>query len=447
MKKGFIAILLICSFFAFAETGYNHIEWYTPQEQVVNSLSLELPLKKWEEYTKLLPMSEMEAKFGYTTTKNILGENVTVSYHFGITNNISKLKDISDANSNCLLGVSYIMSNEKAMTLLDTYKNLVSRVFVKYAEETLTKNCGIDQLVLSANNTKAYNFYLDISESLKKMYLFLFSEYYEDGTENVVDFFQYSEKRVSTSGIFSIYGYNDDTKVYVYEDFIKGKTIFVYVPLKQEYSDLKKTGYDNTPWYTEENKVDGAKILSPVAIQKVSGLDDLFSDIKIMNSITTNILNQIPIYYIFTNDDYFLPETKRGDKYRLCGVSCIFSRKDFNKLNIGFAQFVNKYTQCNSNYWETVKNKFNKIDYKELNDLSVDMLIQRILLVHSIAVERCDEKYKKYNLELAELKPEKSTLEQFGTIYVYNYNKDTRMYIYDNIIKNKIIVIYVPRKN
>ena len=33
-----------------------------------------------------------------------------------------------------------------------------------------------------------------------------------------------------------------------------------------------------------------------------------------------------------------------------------------------------------------------------------------------------------------------------GSLYIFDYNKDTRMYVFDNIIKDKAVVVYVPHE-
>ena len=46
----------------------------------------------------------------------------------------------------------------------------------------------------------------------------------------------------------------------------------------------------------------------------------------------------------------------------------------------------------------------------------------------------------------AALAPDLDSTEKYGTLYIYDYNDDTRVYIYDNIIKDKAVVVYVPHE-
>ena len=216
MKKIFVVALLIFNFVIFAETGYTGTEWYTPKNIVIKSLLLS-------------PVGNGDNAFIYIKEKNILNERTVVCYYFSAPDDLSKAEDFSIDELFQLTGIGYLIPKEKTELLLKKYNIQVSKLFIKNMKKNL--NTLVNKVIIEDKENKINIDKLD----LQKAFLCYVSLGFEkDGIASDEDF-QIVEKPDANTGTIYIYDYNDDTRVYIYENVIEDKTFVVYVPHEQDY--------------------------------------------------------------------------------------------------------------------------------------------------------------------------------------------------------------------
>ena len=220
MKKIFsLFFVIVFSFIVHAETGYSNVEWYTETYNVVNSLKLYSPYDAKSHIAPLMKYPYLE----YLREKNILGTRTDISYYFGFPQNLSRVKDLRfDGSKRWLIGIVYILSKEKTSTLLDKYNNQVAKIFIKNGEKELEDMVGADFLDLVSIGLKKDDFNT-VHSSLIKMKLLRISINYEEYGLKSDDDFHFLEKSNATTSTLYIYDYNDDTRVYIYDNIIKDK--------------------------------------------------------------------------------------------------------------------------------------------------------------------------------------------------------------------------------
>ncbi len=190
MKKTITTLLITFLFLGlFAETGYNKHQWFSNKEELLLPFRIEPGEDKlWEE-------TEAERKV-------ILGTEKNVYYHF---------------IDNGLYAVSYFIRAEKTDLLRKKLTAPVYEIKSKSIPMVYILNDipeGIKDEDLYLNNrmaTSAFNFELTGYDQLKALEV-------ENGESTI-----------------SIYDYNDDTRLYVFENFIKGATFVVYTYHEQDY--------------------------------------------------------------------------------------------------------------------------------------------------------------------------------------------------------------------
>ena len=208
------------------------------------------------------------------------------------------------------------------------------------------------------------------------------------------------------------------------------------------FSAFSETGYNNIEWYTEENMV--CKQIDLYAafdesMEKTLDLNNSGVDVKV--AVKTILGERSLVNYFFTNIGYQLPKNKRDEKYKLVAISYIVPKEKTNVILKRFPiqKLVNKYIKCRSDFLDFIKNEyFNKIDFVNLKTNTANSLITSAVSTTTISFEK--------DGQANELLPEENSTEKDGTLYIYDYNDDTRVYIYDNIIKDKAVVVYVPHE-
>lgn len=185
MKKIFIILLMLSCFAgAFAETGYNGNQWWSKRQLVKNNLLYLI--------TPIIPKDDSAECYEYIEieSKNMLGVKTSVYYHFF---------------DETLSAVSYSLPTEKTKEIKSKFKNKVQELEIELKTEDNTdieQNCELENYVFNAMITG------DI-------------EYFKN--------FKGKGARLS------IYDYNDDTRVYIFENTTEGKTFVVYTYHEQDF--------------------------------------------------------------------------------------------------------------------------------------------------------------------------------------------------------------------
>ncbi len=191
MKKTlFIILLLSCFAGAFAETGYANNQWGDTYLEVLNKTSA-------IEYN-----SDTHFK-----RKVMVGVETNVFYHF----------DNED-----FIGVSYSLPKEKT----EEIKSKFSKIITSQKTQTIPKKKFIETIKKDVNLLEKYN--TDNISFISDKYAFLQARKIETvGTSQYID--------NNGTGNLYIYDYNDDTRVYIFENFVEGITFVVYTYHEQDY--------------------------------------------------------------------------------------------------------------------------------------------------------------------------------------------------------------------
>lgn len=183
MKKLITTLLILfLSLGLFAETGYAGIPW--------KSLKEEFDYKEIDEATLVI-------------NKSMLGKNTNVYYHFGY---------------GYLCGVSYSLPKEKSKELRSKYKRLIKE----------DKNIlGITQeefeSVLIKGGVKKDN----LEPATIKLVFMVCAGIQTNGNTDKLP-------KDGDAKLY-VYDYNDDTRVYILEDYIEGQIFVNYLYHEQDY--------------------------------------------------------------------------------------------------------------------------------------------------------------------------------------------------------------------
>jgi hypothetical protein len=200
MKKQIIALLFfICTAAGLAaETGYRGHEWY--------SLSSAFPRTGREKIEQPGWMKTI------IYTKEILGEPTCLFFGFSF--------DYEE-----LINAGYIISEGKTTEL----KNQLKGKKKKEVKINLGDFSNLDKQIEEAKRTDEE--YASYGEKEEKHFYFdqfswLVQMLEEYGTADIED---------NPNAVLTIYDYNNDTRLYLFERAIKGKIVVVYVPHEQDY--------------------------------------------------------------------------------------------------------------------------------------------------------------------------------------------------------------------
>ncbi len=187
MKKIFIILLMLSCFAgAFAETGYANTAWGTP--------------KKYVDLTE-------ETDSIKSKSKTIQGVKTTLYYQF-----------VNDR----LAGVCYSIPAEKTEQLKQNYYNLVA----KFKAHSTSQKEWIK--MLQEDSTTKEKLTAKSKDLMTSKILFLSAwDIENNGYDQLKD--------VEGKGNFYIYDYNNDTRVYIFENTIEGITFVVYTYHEQDF--------------------------------------------------------------------------------------------------------------------------------------------------------------------------------------------------------------------
>lgn len=191
MKKILSLFILFLSVGLFAETGYAGVEWGTKKEQLKDFFIEHDNSELWD---------NIEVR-----EKQILNEKTKVYYHF----------------NKGLVGVSYAIPDNRTSVILKKYSDLVDTLFSISVPVEEFKNDLKNKLDLENINN------LNLA-----MNLTIFTAVTRQETTSEIFF---TKPLYGENGFVYIFNYNDDTNVYVIQNFFKGYTFVVYVVREQDY--------------------------------------------------------------------------------------------------------------------------------------------------------------------------------------------------------------------
>ena len=199
MKRFLILLLFVFLLFGlYAETGYDGKQWRTKKGE----LSF---------YNKVTPDESQIWVVTEAETRPILGEDTRVYYHYfgNELENISYTipKEKTDLLKEKLEKRSICFDEQNLITITDEYSL------------QLLKTLGIEETNIELGQNFLISYFVTLCEHSNNHYYtwYIFSD--------------------EGSGKFSFYYYNDDTVVYIYENFIKDKTIVVFSYHKEYEQD------------------------------------------------------------------------------------------------------------------------------------------------------------------------------------------------------------------
>lgn len=235
MKKCFVLMLLtLCTFCVFGETGYRGIEWYSNADEIIKKVLISK--------NRLLSDEEnifIENEFGkleFVASTPILGRVIQVCYYLG--HNGWKYRqthgNIDDIfiEYGALESVCYIIERERTTELFQKLgKGTRSYPITK------TKGDISDLFPKEQELKKLKSFSKDAVDSITRMFFIQFSRAYETDGEEVFSNIDFITRTATPNapGTLYIYDYNDDTRLYIYDNVITGKAVVVYVPHEQDY--------------------------------------------------------------------------------------------------------------------------------------------------------------------------------------------------------------------
>ena len=202
MKKTIAIFFLCCSLSLFAETGYRGYKWY--------SNIWDFPASGQIEEAK-------EVGIGYNAPlvyeKKIMDEQTFLFYDF-------------DTRTMELQAAGYLIPKNKTTELKTKIKEQKREEF-KIALNEIISEYEIDEQ--------------DIVE-YGEMLIKILAEYSTiSECENIAKYMEIEREELEqhkdekATGTITIYDYNDDTRIYLFEGAVKEKTVVVYVPHEQDY--------------------------------------------------------------------------------------------------------------------------------------------------------------------------------------------------------------------
>ena len=235
MKKLLLLLCLMFISFVFGETGYRGVDWYSNAEEIIKKVPI-YQNKFTSDEEKILIENEFE-KSDYVADAPILGRVIQVSYYLG--HNGWKYKqthgDIDDLfiEYGALESVCYIVERERATELFQRLGKETRTYSITVAKEDVVDLFPEEQAL-----KKLKSFSEKALDSMTRILFIHLSLYYEkDGEEAFADtnFITTKAKSREAPGTVYIYDYNEDTRVYIYDNVITGKAVVVYVPHEQDY--------------------------------------------------------------------------------------------------------------------------------------------------------------------------------------------------------------------
>lgn len=186
-----VFLFVVLNFCLSAQTGYRGHSWYSNVSDFPKSGQLVL-----SEYDR----PSLGYDYPLIYEKKILGDKIFVFYNF-------------DLRTDELNSVGYIISKDKTAILKEEFKNLKKREF------------QVDLENLSEYQEEDVQY---VTDYFCFAYSLQMARFMEEGEE-----IKQSSKRTAIK--ITVYDYNDDTRVYIFENVINGRSAVVYVPHEQDY--------------------------------------------------------------------------------------------------------------------------------------------------------------------------------------------------------------------
>ena len=204
-----------------------------------------------------------------------------------------------------------------------------------------------------------------------------------------------------------------------------------------------ETGYRGIKWLSTKAQLETKLSLKPAFndTEIDSNISDLLSSFM-STSITENVIlgKKTEIEYVFMpmdNEDVLISIIYITDAYRIKELQDNLKRIRLYKTSFQYMNSTDFFSQI---YLDSIGVSKNDITQK-LADNTLGIMCASLAL-DDIRVGENSELFSFFKLEIPNSKNNKAT----GTLYIYDYNDDTRVYIYDNIIKDKAVVVYVPHE-
>ena len=211
------------------------------------------------------------------------------------------------------------------------------------------------------------------------------------------------------------------------------------------FSAFAETGYRGLQWYDSVERCSKIGYLTPYfkdgSVESILLKDALQESMTIRKNETVILGRQNNVTYIF--------KWAGNDNYWLTGISYIVSPDQIKEI-------INRFIAVRK--YKTLKKMIYGFSFEDetltalglspdLDDIpqEIDNLSLQIECFGDV------DYYEEYGegalfsamkLELANEQNENYP----GTLYIFDYNKDTRMYVFDNLIKDKAVVVYVPHE-
>lgn len=199
MKKTlFIILLLSCFAGAFAETGYNGIKWFTEREDFQKNTGHRTS------QSEIIPAAEIQEKV-------ILGTKTNVHYFF--------------STYNCFESVAYSIPKEKTNVLKDKLNKPIRII----KTDALSKEDFSREILEEEPDFKN-----EIPQTVDTYFNYVFSSICNYAFEKELQF-DVIKAKGNSKGLLYIYDYNDDTRLYIFENTIEGTTFVVYTYHEQDY--------------------------------------------------------------------------------------------------------------------------------------------------------------------------------------------------------------------
>lgn len=231
MKKIFVLFLLaVFSFVAHAETGYRGMQWYDSVESCSKIVYLTPYFK--DESTENILLEDMInicpvqiIKKNYTV---VLGQLNTVAYLF---------MNLRNKNKTCLVGVSYTVTTNQIKEIINRFK--VVRKYKTSKEMILSDWFENETLTSLGLSLDLEDIPQEVDKLGKQLDCFIVSDDYELFGEYIsfskMNLEIANKQNENLAGTLYIFDYNEDTRMYVFDNIIKDKAVVVYVPHKQDY--------------------------------------------------------------------------------------------------------------------------------------------------------------------------------------------------------------------
>lgn len=194
MKKRIILIaaIMLAGALAFGETGWNNHQWWTDVKKYRTDKDEKIP-------ESLITLQDKVQ----ATKRLILGKKINVYFLF------------PDGK---LTGISYTIESSKTEELKKKFNQPVSYIkFYQFSKEEIIEGAAQDEVIIKTDE--------EIEWIMTSVLFAIAATIEQEGMGS------YNEGDAQ----LSIYDYNDDTRVYIYENIMEGQTVVVYVPHEQDF--------------------------------------------------------------------------------------------------------------------------------------------------------------------------------------------------------------------